>query len=93
MDHNKERSRSPGTLGAGPTGASEPGRRSTPGPTLRGLSAAIGLPSRRVVAWLPNRALARPGRSRRAERDDEGDGEKDGCAHGEPPVLPVIKLS
>src|SRR6186713_3066139 len=26
------------------------------------------------------------------KRDDEGDGEKDGCAHGEPPVLPVIKL-
>src|SRR5262249_30448856 len=82
--------RSPGTLGAGPTGASEPGKEWTPGIIWRCLSAAspVYLPISVVVAGLPSRSLARPAQGGRGKGEDEDEGKEGGDSHGEPPSAP-----
>jgi len=64
--------RSPGTLGAGPTGASEPGKEWTPGLTRRCLSAAspVYLPISVVIAGMPSRSLARPAQGGHGKGED-----------------------
>src|SRR5690348_2451114 len=83
-------SRSPGTLGAGPTGAFRARLEWTPGLTWRCLSAAspVYLPISVVIAGLPSRSLARPAQGGRGKGEDYDDGKEGGDSHGEPPSAP-----